>query len=99
MNNISRLLEFFKKVEMVDKVPTDCVIVVCLAKGYDVGGDNEFWKLEANKSQIRDVVCFYCKNEVVMSNKAYGDYISNDRKNKVACIGCLNKDLAKNQSG
>src|SRR5262245_3499951 len=79
------------KIKAVDEVPLDTIMVTALAEGYPVGEDNKFWKLEANQSSPRDVVCHFCKKQVVMSNWAYEQYIKHGRRHKVADLDCINK--------
>ncbi len=93
------IAELLKRATPVKDIPEDCIIIVQLAEGYDLEGDHKFWKLKANKSEIRDIACAYCLKQVVMSNKAYGDFIANGRKNKVVCAGCMKLELKKAKSG
>ena len=93
MDRAKLLKDFLRKATFVERVPTDCIIVVQRAKGYDIERDNKFWKLEGNKSQIRDIDCSYCLRQVVMSNNAYRDYLANGKKNKVMCAECMKLEL------
>lgn len=50
---------------------------------------NDAWKLEANKTQIREgLVCCECKRPVVMSNGMYEAYSNNKHNPKAVCIQC-----------
>ncbi len=92
------LKTFLEKATPVDSIPADCIILVQRAKGYDIERDNKFWKIEGNKSQVRDIVCAYCSHQVVMSNNAYRDYLANGKKNKVVCAECMKLELKKQKN-
>jgi len=74
---------------VMDNIPKNTTIICALVEGFNFKADKEFWKLKDNKSSVRDVYCFKCKGQVVMSNKAYKDYSANGRSNRVSCIGCM----------
>ncbi len=87
--------KLFERATAVGHVPADAIIVVQLAKGYDIKRDNEFWENERDRSQVRDIVCSHCLRQVVMSNRGYKDYLANDKKNEVICAEGLKLELNK----
>lgn len=87
------MLDLLKKCKVVKRISKDHVICVARADGYDLEGDKRFWKLEGNRSQVRDINCSTCGHQVVMSNSVYKDYIANERVNEVRCMQCLIKKI------
>ena len=86
--------EFIKNCKVVKTIPRDMTICVSRAENYDLELDKKIWKLEANRSEVRDVHC-ECGQQVVMSNKVYKEYIANERENRVLCTDCTLKEFSK----
>lgn len=92
-----KMLDFLKKCKVVKSIPKDSVICVTRAESFDSETDKKVWKLEGNRSQVRDIDCSDCGHQVVMSNNAYRDYIKNQRANEVLCMECALKKMKHDQ--
>ena len=85
------IIDFLKKCKVVKRISKDHTICVALSQGFDLELDKAVWKLEGNRSEVRDVFCSGCSRQVVMSNNAYRDYLENERANEVLCMECVLK--------
>lgn len=72
-------------------IPDEAVIVVTLAEdGFDPARDREVWKLEANRSAVRDVTCRKCGKQVIMSDGMFGRLVEGKIKpHQIVCGRCL----------
>jgi len=89
------IIQFIKKCKVAKNISKDMTICVSRAATYDLEQDKKFWKLEGNRSEVRDVNCSDCGHQVVMSNNVYRDYIANERENRVLCMDCTFKEFNK----
>lgn len=70
-------------------------MVVARVDGFDMSTNDE-WNLEDSKSFPRDgIVCFGCKEPVVMSNFLFGVYSKEPHPERIICAQCLLVKLEK----
>ncbi len=66
-------------------------VVVTRVEDFDMASNDE-WELEGNKSFPRDMVCHFCKIQVVMSNHLFA---TNPPPEKIMCGRCMIKGVIK----
>ena len=73
-------------------------MMCCARVGDYTPEDNDIWKFEVNKSFPRDVYCYACNSQCVMSNGLYEAFKANPNNPKVICARCVLSELKNKTS-
>jgi hypothetical protein len=77
------------RIKVFKNLPENALLVVTRVADFDPQ-TNDLWDYSANKSFARDgVVCYLCKEPVVMSNGVFNEYHRKPKPKMVRCTVCI----------
>lgn len=91
------------KIKVADKLDENAIIMCSAVEDVDYREVNRFWELEGNKSYPRELNCYKCKRQVMLSNILFEMYNKAEKlKPKLLCGKCMSnfdniKKMIKNK--